>query len=314
MTGETHPVTSSYDPSTMRFIYQYPDTHGPEGSMLDAGDVGEMAAAAEAAGFDGFALTEHPAPGARWLAAGGHQTIDPFVALGYAAARTDRIALVTYLTVVPYRNPLLLAKAAATVDLLSGGRFVLGVGTGYLKGEFRALGRDFDARNRSFDEALDVMALHWSGEPFDYDGADFSARGVQALPSPGRPIPIWIGGNSALTRRRVAARAQGWMPMLGSDELLATTRTPGVGGLDGLATLIAEVKDTAGDRAGELDFVLAYHDPALGQHPEDGPERHHEAFAAYAAAGITRTVLLAPKLEPAAGREWIAAVGEEYLS
>ena len=50
----------------MRFVYQYPDTHGPEGSMLDAGDIGEMAAAAEAAGFDGFALTEHPAPGARW--------------------------------------------------------------------------------------------------------------------------------------------------------------------------------------------------------------------------------------------------------
>ena len=297
----------------MRFVYQYPDTHGPEGSMLDAGDIGEMAAAAEAAGFDGFALTEHPAPGARWLAAGGHQTVDPFVALGYAAARTERITLMTYLTVVPYRNPLLLAKAAATVDLLARGRFVLGVGTGYLKGEFRALGMDFDQRNRAFDEALDVMALHWSGEPFDYEGSTFSARGVQARPALPRPIPIWIGGNSALTRRRVADRAQGWMPMLGSDELLATTRTPGVGGLDGLTDLIATVKADAGDRGDELEFVLAYHDAAIGRDPTGDADRHRTTFAAYADAGITRTVLLAPKLEPAAGRDWIVAVAEEYL-
>ncbi len=298
----------------MRFVYQYPDTHGPDGSMLDAGDLGEMAAAAEAAGFDGFALTEHPAPSARWLAAGGHQTVDPFVALGYAAACTERLMLMTYLTVLPYRNPLLLAKAAATVDLVSGGRFVLGVGAGYLKGEFRALGVDFDSRNRRFDEALDVMAQHWSGEPFDFEGSDFSARGVQARPAPARPIPIWIGGNSALSRRRVAERAQGWMPMLGSDELLATTRTPGVGGLTGLADLIAEVKGAAGERGDTLSFVLAYHDEDLGRTPTVQADRHREAFAAYAAAGITHTVVLAPKLEPVAGHEWIAAVGEEYLS
>lgn len=297
----------------MRFIYQYPDTHGPDGSMLDAGDLGEMAATAEAAGFDGFALTEHPAPSERWLAAGGHQTVDPFVALGYAAAHTERITLMTYLTVVPYRNPMLLAKAAATVDLVSGGRFVLGVGAGYLKGEFRALGVDFDARNQAFDEALDVLELHWSGEPFDYEGSSFSARGVQARPAPGRQIPIWIGGNSGLTRRRVAARAQGWMPMLGSGELLATARTPGVGGLDGLAELIATVKADAGDRGGELEFVLAYDDVDLGRDPAAKTDRHRSTFAAYADAGITHTVLLAPKLEPAAGREWITAVAEEYL-
>ncbi len=296
----------------MRFLYQYPDTHGAEGSMLDAGDLGDMAAAAEAAGFEGFTLTEHPAPSAAWLRAGGHQTVDPFVALGYAAARTERITLMTYLTVAPYRNPLLLAKAAATLDLLSGGRFVLGVGTGYLKGEFRALGVDFDERNRRFDEALEVMRLHWSGEPFDYEGADFSARGVQALPAPSGPIPIWIGGNAAITRRRVAATADGWMPMLGSDELLATTRTPGVGGLEGLAEKIAEVKAAAGDR--DLAFVLAHHDRGLADAPTTDPDRHRAVFASYAAAGITHTVLLPPKLEPPAGRDWIAAVSTTYLS
>ena len=88
--------------------------------MLDAGPVDEVAAAAEAAGFQGLAFTEHPAPGTRWLDAGGHQTLDPFAALPFAAAATSRIRLLTYLCVLPYRNPLVTAKAAATVDKLSG--------------------------------------------------------------------------------------------------------------------------------------------------------------------------------------------------
>jgi hypothetical protein len=103
------------------------------------------------------------------------------------------------------------------------------------------------------------------------------------------------------------------MPMLGSDELLATTRTPGVGGLDGLTELITAVKTEAGARGADLEFVLAYHDAELGRDPAADAERHRSTFAAYADAGITRTVLLAPKLEPAAGRDWIAAVAEEYL-
>src|SRR5438552_2072138 len=154
----------------MEFLYLYPERYGAEGNMLDAGPVAEIAAAVEAAGFDGIAFTEHPAPGVAWLEAGGHQTIDPFIALGAAAAATTRIRLLTYLCVIPYRNPLMLAKSAATLDLISGGRFVLGVGTGYLKSEFHALGVDFDERNACFYEALEVMPKHWSGEPFSYEG------------------------------------------------------------------------------------------------------------------------------------------------
>jgi probable F420-dependent oxidoreductase len=150
----------------MKFMFSYPEVPGTEIEMLDAGPVAELAQAAEAAGFGGFAFTEHPAPAAKWMATGGHPTLDPFVALGHVAAVTKTLRLLTYLTVLPYRNPMLLAKAAATVDLLSGGRFILGVGTGYLKGEFRALGVDFEERNALFDEALDVLPLHWSGEPF----------------------------------------------------------------------------------------------------------------------------------------------------
>ena len=78
----------------------------------------------------------------------------------------------------PYRNPFLLAKAAATLDRLSGGRFILGVGTGYHKAEFFALGVDFDERNDLFDEMLDVLPLAWTGEPFSYHGRHFDARDV----------------------------------------------------------------------------------------------------------------------------------------
>src|SRR5690606_5897594 len=161
----------------------------------------------------------------KWLAHGGHQSVDPFVALAFAAAATTRLRLLTYLAVVPYRNPFLLAKASATLDRMSGGRFVLGVGSGYHKTEFFALGVDFDERNALCDEALEVLPLAWSGEPFSYKGRHFEARDVIQLPRPTqRPIPIWIGGNSKLARRRVARSAQGWMPMGGTEELAKTTR------------------------------------------------------------------------------------------
>ena len=124
----------------MKFVFQYPDFHGTDGDMLDAGSVADLAVAAERSGWNGFAFTEHPAPSAKWLATGGHQSLDPFAALSHVAAVTSQLRLLTYLAVLPYRNPASLAKSAATVDRLSNGRFILGVGTGYLKAEYFALG------------------------------------------------------------------------------------------------------------------------------------------------------------------------------
>jgi probable F420-dependent oxidoreductase len=299
----------------MQFIYQYPETSGPDPDMVDVGSVSELAVAAEQAGWGGFSLTEHPAPGSRWLNSGGHQSLDPFIALGHAAAVTERIRLLTYLTVVPYRNPLLLAKSAATVDKLSNGRFILGVGTGYLKGEFHALGADFDERNAAFDEALDVLPLHWSGEPFDYEGRDFSARSVQARPRPvQQPIPIWIGGNAKVTRRRVAERAQGWMPLGGSADLLRTTRTPSLGSAEDLAARIAEVKEMAGARASELSFAMAYHDDGFTTVPSADAERHKDALGRLEAAGLTHVIASGGRTVPEASVEWIHTVGDLYLT
>jgi len=100
--------------------------------------IGDVARLVEEAGFDAFSMSEHPYPDQEWLARGGHHAFDPFVSLSFAAAATTRIRLITYLLVSGYRNPYLTAKAAASFDLLSGGRFTLGTGAGYLKAEFEA--------------------------------------------------------------------------------------------------------------------------------------------------------------------------------
>jgi probable F420-dependent oxidoreductase len=267
-------------------MFQYPEVSGRAASMLDAGPVAELARVAEDSGWAGFAFTEHPAPGVRWLEAGGHQSLDPLVALAHAAAVTSQIRLLTYLTVLPYRNPLLLAKAAATADILSGGRLILGAGTGYSKGEFHALGVDFEERNALFDEALDVLPLHWSGEPFSYAGRHFSAREVIGLPRPPQqPIPIWIGGNSKLTRRRVAQRANGWLPLLGSATLFATTRTAEMSAAD-LPQAIAQLRADAGPRGKDLDVAVSYTEPSLHAASADFG-RHRAAIAELEAAGAT---------------------------
>jgi probable F420-dependent oxidoreductase len=291
----------------MRYLYQYPDTHGAQGDMLDSGEVAVLAQAAEVAGWDGFSFTEHPAPGARWLASGGHQSLDPFVALGHVAAVTSRLRLLTYLAVLPYRNPLLLAKSAATVDKLSSGRLTLGVGAGYLKSEFFALGVDFDERNALFDEALEVLAQHWSGTPFSHQGRHFEARQVLALPRPVQhPIPIWIGGNSGLTLRRVAERAQGWMPLMGPPELSATSRTPPLTTVDDLRTRVEELRTMAGARASTLDVLVAYRDPSIAR-PEADTDRHREALAALGSAGATWVAVSGPSGSPGRSLEFIEA-------
>lgn len=301
----------------MRFMFQYPETHGADADLLEAGGIGELAVAAERAGFEGFALTEHPAPNAKWLAAGGHQTLDPFVALGGAATVTSKIQLLTYLAVLPYRNPLLLAKAATTVDRLSNGRFILGVGTGYLKAEYAALGVDFEERLALFDEALEVLPLHWSGKPFDYTGRHFQAKGIQAMPKPLRnPIPIWIGGNSKASRRRVAERAQGWMPMIAPDEvgnaLFKTVRTPPPGSPENTKAQIAEIRRDAGARGASLDFVMVYLDGSIAD-PRRDADRHREAFARLSDVGFTWIVINRPTAGRSEMLDFLAAFGETHL-
>jgi probable F420-dependent oxidoreductase len=297
----------------MQYIYQYPETTGVDADLLDSGPVGELAVAAQAAGWAGFSFTEHPIPGSRWLASGGHQTLDPFVALGHVAAVTQRLRLLTYLAVVPYRNPLLLAKAAATVDKLSNGRFILGAGTGYQKAEFYALGVDFEERNALMDEALEVLPMHWSGQPFSYKGLHFDARDVIARPRPVQnPIPIWLGGNAKITLRRVAERANGWMPLVGGPQLATTARTAYLASLEEIGSKIADLREQAGDRADQIDIAMAYTDPSIGT-PEVDIERHRETMGKLAEMGVTWTIVSGPPGTPPATTEFIDAFGATYI-
>ncbi len=291
----------------MQYMFQYPDLHGADHDMLEAGSVPELAIAAERFGWDGLSFTEHPAPGAKWLAAGGHQTIDPFIALGAAAAVTSRIKLLTYLAVAPYRNPLMLAKAATTVDLLSNGRFILGLGTGYLKSEFFALGTDFEERNLLFDETLDVLPMHWSGEQFSYTGKHFNARDIMARPRPiQNPIPIWIGGNAAITMRRVATRAQGWMPLLGPPSMAATVRTPFIDSLAGVADRVRALREMTADRTEPLDVAVPYIVESLGD-IEANAEQHRDSLGQLAELGATWTIVTGPWAPAPAANEFLEA-------
>lgn len=186
--------------------------------------IADIAKLVEEAGFDAFSMSDHPYPDRDWLAHGGHHAFDPFVSLSFAAAATTRIRVMTYILVSGYRSPYLTAKGAASLDLLSGGRFTLGTGAGYLKAEFEALGADFGRRGALLDEAISAWRATWAG--VDHAGPEFGVSGHLALPPPQTPggPPIWIGGNSGAAQRRVVEVADGWMPMAASGEMAAITR------------------------------------------------------------------------------------------
>ena len=137
----------------MNYWVTYPlTTHPYNPELITKAALTEFCQVAEAAGFSGVGFTDHPAPSETWLNAGGHDAFDPFTASAFCAAMTDRMSLIPNIFVLPYRNPFLVAKAAATLDALSGGRFILPSRPGCMRGEYRALGVDFDERNALFDE------------------------------------------------------------------------------------------------------------------------------------------------------------------
>src|SRR5437764_293431 len=169
----------------LRFSVGLPTDHVAAADDFVTGEaVMECAKAAEEAGFAACFVTDHPAPDIKWLAGGGHHALDPFVALSFAAAATTRMRVQTHILVLPYRNPLLTAKSVLSLDVLSGGRVILGVASGYLKPEFAALGVDFDERNELTDEAIDVMRRVWTADEVVAEGRHFRTRGTSMRPHP----------------------------------------------------------------------------------------------------------------------------------
>lgn len=139
---------------------------------------------------------------------------DALTVLTWAAARTERVRLGTSVLVLPYLHPMVLAKSLATLDQLSGGRVVVGVGVGSLPEENAVLAVDYRDRGAFGDEAIAVMQALWSGPVADHRGTRYSFEGLKTAPQPRQsPLPLWVGGSGAPARRRAARFGQGWHPM-----------------------------------------------------------------------------------------------------
>src|SRR5688572_8041413 len=185
-------------------------------ASADPRTLGRLARAAEAAGFESLWAGEHvvlpdpqapPSPMAPTDA-----ILDPVIALTYAAAVTTRVRLGTGIIILPQRNPLVLAKELASLDVLSGGRLTIGIGVGYLEPEFRALGAPFEDRGAVTDEYLGAMRAIWSMDQPAYQGRFVSFAGVQARPRPVQQPspPIVIGGHTPAAYRRAVTLGNGW--------------------------------------------------------------------------------------------------------
>jgi probable F420-dependent oxidoreductase len=175
-----------------------------------------VARALEAAGFDSVWTGEHvvlpdpqapPSPSPP-----GAAFLDPAVCLAFLAAHTERLRLATGIIILPQRNPLVLAKEIASLDVLSGGRAVLGIGAGYLHQEFCALGIPFERRGQRTDEYLDAVRALWTLPKPAFHGEFVSFSGIDAHPRPVQPggPPIVVGGASPGALRRAVSRGNGW--------------------------------------------------------------------------------------------------------
>jgi probable F420-dependent oxidoreductase len=302
----------------VKFYLEYPlQSDADGGAWLDPANIAEFGRVAEAAGVDGIALTDHPAPSKKWLTSGGHETLDPFVGLGFLAGVTQRIRLMTYLTVVPYRNPLLTAKSMTALDVLSSGRATFVLGTGYLRSEFAALGVDFDERNDLFDEAVEVMRALWANpDELHYEGRHFKAIGVTLSPRQVQEPhpPLWLGGNAKVVRDRVAAWGQGWAPLLGGGNLARVTRTRAIETDEDLAVLIAQLRDQMADN-GRDPSVLDVASGSLAPLPENASiDQRLEALDALARIGVTWTNAPFPRSSFGAALDGLRQFGEEIIA
>lgn len=276
-----------------------------------------VARAAEAAGFDAVAVTDHPLPTVEWMASGGHHALDPLVALAFVAAATTRVRLLTYIYVLPYRNPFITAKGVASVDVLSGGRMIFGVAAGYLEPEFGALGVPFAERNELCDEALAAMKVAWAGGRIDVAGRHFTARDHTVEPRPiQRPHPpIWVGGNSKQAIRRAVTLGDGWMPIYNPPQYAGRRRTPAMETPDDIRRRLEFARQVAAKvgRTAPLDVVWT----AQGLR-DFGTARFERAkfldgVAALEAAGVTYFTVHLPGATPEQLAEHAARFGAEVL-
>jgi probable F420-dependent oxidoreductase len=179
-----------------------------------AAELAEIARAADAAGFGYIAVCDHAAVPVDRVAAMGAEWWDTIATLSWLAGITEHVLLVSHVAVPAYRHPLAMAKAFATLDVVSDGRAVLGAGAGHLEREFDALGVPFAGRGKLLDEAIDALRACFADEVPEHAGAQWTFSGLAQRPRPVRAggPPIWVGGSSPAAIHRAATRGDGWLP------------------------------------------------------------------------------------------------------
>jgi len=191
----------------------------------DRGALRSYTEAVEAAGYAHILAYDHvlgadPAIHQGWAGPYDHRSTfhEPLVAFGFLAGVCS-LELVTGIIILPQRQTALVAKQAAEVDLLTGGRFRLGIGLGWNAVEYEALGEDFSTRGRRVEEQVDLLRRLWTEPVVSFEGSDHTVTGAGLAPMPiQRPIPIWMGASSEPALRRAGRLGDGWIPLTGTGE------------------------------------------------------------------------------------------------
>jgi probable F420-dependent oxidoreductase len=210
--------------SPMKFALHFSNSNFPDGAGAK-----RLAQAAEAAGFESLVVIEHVvwptqyesrypyAPSGRLPGTPATKLPDPLIWMSFALAVTTRLKCMTGILILPQRNPVVLAKELATIDDMSGGRLELGIGVGWLKEEFDALGVPWEKRGARTDEYIEAMRALWDADDASYDGRFVNFKGMSSNPKPARGrVPIHIGGHSEAAARRAAKYGDGFFPATGA--------------------------------------------------------------------------------------------------
>lgn len=239
-------------------------------------DVAAVAVAAERAGVDWLSCSEHIAIPETALGIRGGRYWDPQTTLGFIAGKTERINLLTHMTVLPYHHPLEIVKRLGTLDIISQGRVVVGVGVGSLEPEFEVLGHKFEGRGERSDDAIRAIRAAWGKRTPSYEGEHYSFSGFIVEPSGfPRPVEIWVGGRTRRSFRRASELGDAWMPFrLKLDELKAVLDSP-------------TSKELIGKRDKPLQMIFAPEPPVDPIGDRDGTMAFFTAYAAIGATGLS---------------------------
>lgn len=285
------------------------------GEFQSIAAITEMSRALEKARVDACYVTDHPAPSAEWLHANGHDALDPFTALAFVAATSTTLRLHTNILVLAYRNPFITAKAAATLQVLSGGRLILGVGAGYQKIEFDALGVDFHKRGAIMDEALEVLRMAWSGGAVVKQGHNYNAVGNEPRPAPNPQPTIWIGGGSDKAVQRAAQWGDGWSPFFAAPTLSKLNQDSGIQSVEQLSEKIKRIQElrAAAGKTAPFDFVIGPR-VRIKDHSRAEADKMLEELATLAGAGVTWAMFEPPHTSRAQYIESALWFGEEVIA